>query len=138
MYYWNIKAPTILICLALVSACVSTNNADYYNEIQLRNNTTSTVTDVVISVRNTGGVFSCSYIPPRGVCSSTFQKRKFLGNPVTVKWTINGIARSTDQFFVTVPQSANKATPLRGVLEMVGNGKIRPYLEQDAGQTQKY
>ena len=137
MCCWNIKASTILICMAIVSACVSTNNADYYyNEIQLRNNTASTVTDVVISVKNTGGVFSCSYIPPSSVCSSTFQKRKFLGYPVTVKWTINGITKSTDHFFVTVPHAANRAVPLRGVLEMIDNGKIRPYLEQDAGQAQ--
>jgi hypothetical protein len=124
----------IFVFSAAISACASVRNSDYYyNEILIRNNSVNTVTDVEILVRNIGAKFSCSNIPPRGVCSNKFPKRKLLGNPVTIKWLFYGSSRSTDQFFVKPPRSASKMIPLRGVLEFVDNGSIRAYLEHNAG-----
>ena len=121
---------TFLASIIILSACTSANKKEYYyNEIILRNTTTSNVTGVVISTKNNGGVFSCSFIAPRRVCSSKFPPKKVLGNPVSIKWSIYGINKSAENIIIPVPPGADNTAPLRGKLDILGNGNIRPYLE---------
>ena len=121
---------TLIASIIILSACTSISDKDYYyNEIVLRNTTTSNVTNVVISTRKNGGVFSCSFIAPRGVCSSKFPAKKVLGNPVSIKWSVYNINKSVENIVIPVPPGADSTIPLRGMLDILGNGNIRPYLE---------
>jgi hypothetical protein len=114
-----------------LSACASVVNTDYYyNEIVLRNNTNAAVHDVIIKAEKTHVTFSCSYIPPRAMCSNKFPKRKYLGSPVQITWIFNKRKRTTDHFILKIPNGLSVNIPLRGVLEVNEGGMIDPYLEQ--------
>lgn len=115
----------------VLTSCLTVLTPDYYyNEIVLRNETNRDVTDVTIKVKNTGGVFSCSVIPARAKCSNKIRKRKYQGNPITIKWRFAGQNHTEDQVQLTVPENFSPEIPLRGVLVIENDGKIKTYFEQ--------
>jgi len=119
-----------LCLLGLTSCTTSTEHAYYYNEILIRNNTSSPLADVVIQVKKTNKVFRCSNIAPRGTCSNRFQKKKYQHNSITITWLYNNRSRLQRQILLEVPKTADPAYPLRGVLVIKQDGSIQTYFEQ--------
>lgn len=65
----------------LFLACSATSGGSYfYNEIVIRNNSSTNVSNVAIKVESSGMVYNCSFIPLRADCSNKFPKRKYLGH----------------------------------------------------------
>jgi len=120
----------LLLCL-IANGCASSAKQDYfYNEIVIRNNSTSPVSDVTISIKNRGMLFNCSFIAPRAECSNKFRKQKYQGRPIRIKWTHNYKTNQTQQLNMTLPAHFAPEKMIRGVLEVKNDGTIRPYLEQ--------
>jgi len=121
-----------LVVLFLLSACSSVlKPVYYYNEIVVRNSTFYPVKDVKIHASRTGQVFKCSNIAPRASCSNSFPKRKYQGNPIKITWVYHDHKNQTKEFVLAIPESMDKAIPLRGVLEIKSDGTIATYLEQN-------
>jgi len=96
----------------------------------MKNMTSSNVSDVRITVKNTQSVFSCSFIPARAECSNKFRKRKFLGNPVDINWVYRGNKQKVTRLSLKLSKSLKHDLPIRGILEFKNDGTINPYLEQ--------
>lgn len=125
------KLQAIIIASLIMSACTSPPVPDYYyNEIVVRNNTSTPVSGVSIRVPNTNAVFSCSHIAPNGECSNKFRKRKYLGNPITISWTYLSNRKTKSEFVLNLPADLHTDRPFRGVLEITKDGMIKHYIEQ--------
>lgn len=118
-----------------LSGCTSLRMQDDYliNEVVIRNNASYNIHDVAIKVKDTQGVFGCSYIPAKSECSNKFPASKYLGNPIIVTWTHKNDVSTTDRFVVAVPEGMDRKIPLRGVVIVEGKNQIRTYLDQNGG-----
>ena len=119
-------------CLLALTACASIIKDDYYlNGIVVRNNTNESLFEVKVKVEETSAIFMCGNIPPRGMCSNKFPRRKYLGHHVQITWAYHNAKRNTDTVILKVPQGFDTAMPLMGVLEVNKDGMINPYFEQN-------
>ncbi len=125
------KSHAVLISGLLLSACATSYELPYfYNEILIINNSRELIQDVSIRAGESGRMFSCGNIAPRGICSDKFPKRRYMKNPITIAWVFGSIARQTDEFILEVPATFDTELNLRGVLEITPRGSILAYFEQ--------
>lgn len=125
------KNNSILIAGLLLSACaISYESPYFYNEILIINNSREMIQDVSIRAGESGRMFSCGNIAPRGICSDKFPKRRYMKSPITIAWVFGSIARQTDEFILEVPATFDSKLSLRGVLEITPEGSISAYFEQ--------
>lgn len=128
-----IRYLNFIVFIFVITACavIPPSDDDYYfNEIIILNNAKVAVTNVIIKVDKTRMVFKCGYIAPKGECSNKFRKRKYLGNPVSLKWSFLQKEYSADQLILDIPEGFLKNKMIKGVLEINDNGSIKPYLKQ--------
>lgn len=102
----------------------------YYDEIVVRNLLSNKLENVEIRVANSHGIFICSYIPAKAECSNKFRKRKYTGNPVSVRWIFQQQNRAAEEFVLQVPTHFDTQTNMRGILEINEYGQVRAYLHQ--------
>ena len=125
------KNYSILVAGLLLSACVTSYESPYlYNEILIINNSRELIQDVSIRAGESGRMFSCGNIAPRGICSDKFPRRRYMKSPITIAWEFGSIARQTDEFVLEVPAIFDTELSLRGVLEITPRGSISAYFEQ--------
>ena len=106
---------------------------DYsYNEVVVLNQSRAPLQDVHISATESGRVFSCGNIAPRGICSNKFQPQPYRGNPIQIIWMIGGGQRHSEIVELEVPENFVPELPMRGVLVIEGQGAISAYLQQEA------
>ncbi len=126
------KKLSVLITGLFLSSCATSYNPDYfYNEILIINNSGILVQDVTISADETGRMFSCGNIAPRGICSDKFSQRRYMKSPIRIAWVFGNTAGQTEAFVLDVPSKFVTSFPLRGVLEISPQGTISAYFEQD-------
>jgi hypothetical protein len=126
------KKLSVLITSLFLSSCATSYNSDYfYNEILIINNAGILVQDVTISAGETGRMFSCGNIAPRGICSDKFPQRRYMKNPIRIAWVFGNTTGQTEAFVLEVPATFTTAFPLRGVLEIDPQGSISAYFQQD-------
>jgi hypothetical protein len=125
------KSYTFLIAGLLLSACATSHESPYfYNEILIINNSREMIQDVSIRAGESGRMFSCGNIAPRGICSDKFPKRRYMKSPIKIAWVFGNIAHQTDEFILEVPATFDTELNLRGVLEITPEGSISAYFEQ--------
>lgn len=125
------KNYSILIAGLLLSACATSYESPYfYNEILIINNSRELIQDVSIRAGESGRMFGCGNIAPRGICSDKFPRRRYMKSPITIAWVFGSIARQTDEFILEVPATFDSKLRLRGVLEITPDGSISAYFEQ--------
>ena len=125
-----------LACLGiLVSSglgCASQPSTGYtYDEVVIINQTRSAVSDVAVAATESGRMFSCGNIAPRGICSNKFPPQPYAGKPLQVTWMIGNGTRHTQTILPTLPASFLRERPLRGVLVIDARGQISAHLQQD-------
>lgn len=129
------KSVITIVIVLLGSACATSYQASYsYNEILVVNNSSELVQDVTIEVVDTGRMFSCGNIAPRGICSNRFGKRRYERNPIQISWSIGDASSKTESFVVEVPATFYPGIALRGVLKIAPDGSVSAYFEQDTPQ----
>ena len=128
----NIRKLVALSLLAwLLAACASSRSSGYrYNEVVIVNQTRSAVTDVTVAATDSGRLFGCGNIAPRGICSNRFAPRDYSASPIEVTWSVAGVNRR-EIVEVTVPRGFVAQLPMRGVLVIDSRGGIDAYLQQD-------
>lgn len=125
------KSYTVLISGLLLSACATSYESPYfYNEILIINNSRELIQDVSIRAGESGRMFSCGNIAPRGICSDKFPRRRYMKSSIKIAWVFGSIARQTDEFILEVPATFDTELNLRGVLEITPRGSILAYFEQ--------
>ena len=123
-------------CIAIVlllcgCASVPVGPTYYYDEVVVLNQSRYVVRDVQIASTNSGRVFSCGNVAPRGICSNKFSPQVYQGRPVRVSWRFDEGRVNSEVFELELPPSFIPELPMRGVLLIGANGGIRAYLQQD-------
>jgi len=103
-----------------------------YNEVVIINQSRVPVSDVSISATESGRVFSCGNIAPRGICANKFRPQPYRGDPIQIALKIGDGKRRNEIIELILPASFVPELPLRGVLVINGNGEISAHLQQDA------
>jgi hypothetical protein len=129
------KPVFMLVFTCLLSACVTVSEPDplfTYNEVVIVSRLHVPVQDVVIQAGETGRMFSCGNVAPRGICSNKFPARPYYGDPIQVSWLIANGRRHGKTIELQLPESFLPEIPLRGVLVISAQGTVSAYLEQEA------
>ena len=127
------RCGVIAACVLLLSACASTGEpAFYYDEVVVVNKTLDVVSDVVIAATDSGRVFSCGNIAPRGICSNRFAPRASRGNPIRIEWVVGNGKRNQTLVEPVLPESSSAERPLRGVLVIESGGRVTAFLQAQA------
>ena len=117
----------------LLAGCASRQGPAYtYNEVVIVNQSLMPLSDVTISAAESGRVFSCGNIAPRGICANKFRPQPYRGNPIQVALMTGDGRRRNETIELTLPASFVAERPLRGVLVIGSRGEISAYLQQDA------
>lgn len=122
-----------VLLTALLHGCATIPGATYYyDEVVVINQSRSLVRDVEIAATDSGRVFSCGNIAPRGMCSNRFQPQLYRGSPIRVAWAMGDGRRRSEIIELELPVSLVAEVPLRGVLLIGARGDVSAYLQQDS------
>jgi hypothetical protein len=121
-----------LVLLWLLAGCAGLQGPAYtYNEIVIVNQSRVPVRDVVIAATESGKLFSCGNIAPRGICSNEFQPQTYRGDPIQVSWVVGDARRRNETIELTLPTSFVAELPMRGVFVISDQGDMSAYLQQE-------
>jgi hypothetical protein len=116
----------------LLAGCASKQGPAYtYNEVVIVNKSRMPLSDVTISAAESGRVFSCGNIAPRGICANKFRPRLYRGEPIQIALMTGDGRRRSETVELTLPARFVPQLPLRGVLVIGSRGEISAYLQQD-------
>ena len=88
--------------------------------------------DVEILGTESGRVFSCGNIAPRGICSNKFQPQLYRGSPIQIAWVVGDGRRREEIIELKLPDDFVPEVPLRGVLVISARGEISAHLQQES------
>jgi len=129
------RSAFVFALVGLLSSCVTVTppEPDFtYNEVVIINQLRSPVQNVAIQANESGRVFSCGNIAPRGTCSNKFPAQPYYGNPIQVSWSVANGRRHSKMIELQLRESFAPEVPLRGVLVIGAQGAVSAYLEQEA------
>jgi hypothetical protein len=116
----------------LLCGCATIPGATYYyDEVVVINQSRSLVRDVEIASTESGRVFTCGNIAPRGICSNRFRPQVYRGSPIQFAWAVGSGERRSEVIELELPVSVVTGFPLRGVVVIGARGEISAYLQQD-------
>ena len=117
----------------LLAGCSSTQGPTYtYNEVVILNKSRMPLSNVTISAAESGRVFSCGNIAPRGICANKFRPQPYRGEPIQIALVTGDGRRRSETIELTLPASFVPELPMRGVLVISSRGEISAFLQQDA------
>jgi len=123
-----------LIVLFSVTACTTNNKVktDRYliDEITIRNMTYSDIENVVLRSEKNNGIFACSRVISKTECSTTFRKRTYTGNWISVTWVVDGKSVSTDKIRIAVAKHVKPGAVLKGVIDIQDNQRYSAWFRQ--------
>ena len=123
-------APALVACV--LGACATTPGSGFrYNEVVIVNRSYAPVTDVTVTATDSGRLFACGNIAPRGICSNRFTPRDYHVSPIEVTWSVGNGRRRSETLEIEVPRDFVAQLPMRGVLVIDNSGRIEAFLQQD-------
>lgn len=121
------KKISLVITLIILTSCSTTlikvRNITV-DGLVFQNLTDMPVSDMRIWVQKTKAFAVCSYMPPRGQCSTTFPVRHYKGNSVTVSWKQSEESWSKKDFTVEAPMSLNWGAPAKIIINIKDGGAL--------------
>jgi hypothetical protein len=117
----------LLVALVLVG-CQSTSQPATITSLVIQNKTFGVLSDISLTVPKTGGIVSCSSIPPGGECSFGFQERESQSNPVIISWVQSEI-RYSHSLSTGMIEHQNSELPLTVYLNILDYGAIHAEIE---------
>jgi hypothetical protein len=124
-----------VLTLCLASACAGrvveapsdSGEGVEIDSFVIRNELPFTVTDVYIESPETGNFAGCGTILPKTECQNTFPARAYRRNGVIISWNELGVAQSTGEFVVEVPDGLQpgQATVLEVIIYSRGQAGAR-------------
>lgn len=126
------KITCALALLWLLAGCAGLQGPAYtYNEVVIINQSRVPLRDVIIAATDSGKLFSCGNIAPRGICSNEFRPQTYRGNPIQISWVVGDAGRRNQTIELTLPSSFVAELPMRGVFVIGEQGNLNAYLQQE-------
>jgi len=126
------KKIIVLLAGGFLSACVTGYNPSYYfNELQVVNLTGATIQDVDLTVSAYPNSLICEEVANFAVCDDRFGKRRYLQQGIQLSWTHPDGRQRSDTLNPQVPAYYNAALPLRIVMEVLADGSVKAFYEQE-------
>lgn len=122
----------ILIAGGVIGACATGYNPRYYfNEVQVVNLTGATVQDVSLRMNASPKALSCSEVAKFAMCDDRFGKRLYPQQGIELSWTHPDGSQKSDTLNPDIPTFFSAAFPLRIVLELLEDGGVKAFYEQE-------
>lgn len=122
----------ILLACAVLSACVTGYNPGYYfNEVQVVNLTGATIENVSWRVNDSAKALSCPEVAKFAMCDDRFGKRRYPQQGIELSWTHPDGNRKSDTANPGIPAYFPATFPLRIVMEVLEDGSVNTFYEQD-------
>lgn len=116
----------------LTVACATGYNPTYrFNQVQVVNLTTATITNVKVRFEGSDKVLNCDAVAKFALCQDHFASLKYPQQVVELSWTHGDGSRKSQQLTPRIAIYFRTAFPLRLVLEANEDGSVTPIFEQD-------
>ena len=119
-----------LVGLVLVG-CAGYNPMYFYNEVHVHNLSGGSISDVLVQVGENGRRISCDQVNKNALCDDRFGKKRYYQNGIELSWTHPDGSRKTETMNPHVPVYFVSGAPLRVIIEILEDGSVNPYFEQD-------
>lgn len=120
----------LLLSFFVLANCTTTSKTQSFNSLVIQNNTVGNITDVALSVPETGKLFSCSVIPRNGQCSIEFEETTNKNRDVLFSWKHDGHLYERD-LRSSVSYFAESDYALSVVVNVEDNGIIETEILDD-------
>ena len=126
------KKISVLLMSFIIAACVTAYNPNYwFNEVQVVNLSGSTITDVKVRVVGSTKSYSCEEVAQFALCQDYFGKRRYPQQGIELSWTHPDGSGKAETVGARIPAYFGTAFPLRIVMEIVEDGSVKTFYEQE-------
>ena len=126
------KKTMLLAGSLMLAGCVTGYDPMYYyNEIQVHNLSGGSISEVNLQVAQSERKLSCDQVNKNAMCDDRFSKKRFWQTGMELSWTHADGSKKSEFFNPDVPVYFGSAAPLRVVIEILEDGSVKPYYEQD-------
>ena len=128
----NINKLFILLLVVTSVGCATTYNPTYfYNETQVVNLTSETITEVNLRVSGRERTLGCAEVSKNALCDDRFVKRRYPQQGLELSWVHGDGKQNSQQVNPAIPAYFATAFPLRIMLEVLEDGTVKAYYEQE-------
>ena len=125
------KLSILLLGLAAVACATTYNPTYYYNEIQVVNLTGGAITEVSLRVGGGGRTLGCVEVVNNALCDDRFGKRRYPQQGLELSWVHGDGKQESQQLDPAIPAYLATAYPLRIMLEVLEDGTVKAYYDQN-------
>jgi hypothetical protein len=126
------KKIIVLLMSFITTACVTGYNPTYwFNEVQVVNLSGSAITDVKVRVVDTMKSYGCEEVAQFALCRDYFGKRQYPQQGIELSWTHPDGSSKSELLGASIPVYYNAAFPLRIVMEVLEDGSVKIFYEQE-------
>ena len=117
--------------LALAGCVTGYNPMYFYNEVHVHNLSGGSITDVSVQVGQGGRSFGCDQVNKNALCDDRFGRKRYYQNGIELSWSHPDGSRKTAMVNPDIPIYFVSSVPLRVIIEILEDGTVKPYFEQD-------
>jgi len=125
------KLSILMLALTGVACAMTYNPIYYYNETQVVNLTGGSITDVNLSVSGRERTLGCAEVLKNALCDDRFGKRRYPQQGLELSWVDGDGKQNSQQLNPAIPAYFVTAFPLRIMLEVLEDGSVKAYYEQE-------
>lgn len=126
------KILSILLLALTGFACATSYKPTYfYNEIQVVNLTDGTITEVDLRVGGSERTLGCAEVLKNALCDDRFGKRLYPQQGLELSWVDGDGKQKSQQLAPAIPAYLATAYPLRIMLEVLEDGTVKAYYDQN-------
>ena len=125
------KLSILLLALTGVGCAMTYNPTYFYNEIQVVNGTSGAITGVNLRVGGSERTLICDEVVKNALCDDRFGKRRYPQQGLELSWIHGDGKQKSQQLNPAVPAYLVTAYPLRVMLEILEDGTVKAYYDQN-------
>lgn len=126
------KKLSILLLSFVSIACATGYNPSYvFNEIQVVNLSTATITDVNLRMEGSDKTLNCDAVAKNAVCHARFGKRRYPQQEIELSWTHADGSKKSQQLMPAIAAYFGTGAPLQLILEINEDGSAKPLFKQE-------
>jgi len=129
------KKIIVLLMSFITTACVTGYNPNYwFNEVQVVNLSGATITDVKVRVVDTSKSYSCEEVAQFAMCRDYFGRRRYPQQGIELSWTHPDGSSKSELLGAHIAAYFIAGLPLRIVMEILEDGSVKIFYEQEEGR----
>ncbi len=124
---------TMALCGLTLAGCATGgySPAYFYNEVHVHNLSGGSISDVNVVVGQNGRTISCEQVNKNALCADRFGRKRYYQTGIELSWTHPDGSRKTETMNPPVPIYFISGAALRIIIEILEDGSVKPYYEQD-------